>query len=91
MGEVININVNQPTLEGSAICSHCHHEWHAVAPIGTYQLECPECRTEKGIWKYPVSPRDEYLFECNCGSQLFYCLPDCFQCRECGQVIDPYD
>ena len=37
---------------GEAFCMHCKHEWVAVAPVDTVELECPQCSTHKGVFKY---------------------------------------
>jgi hypothetical protein len=59
-----------PEMEGTAKCIGCQHEWEAVAPLGTAQLECPSCRTMKGMWKHPFAARDGDLeFRCLCGSE----------------------
>lgn len=77
---------DDPHVAGEAICLCCKHEWIATAPVGTHQLDCPECDTSKGVFKYPVEPRSEYIWQCDCGSNLFFVTPDFFQCYCCGDI-----
>ena len=67
-----------PHMSGAAACMVCHHSWVAVAPVGTHELECPKCHAAKGYYVAPVV-RDEEVFECNCGCQVFHIS------REVGQ------
>lgn len=70
---------------GQAFCIQCKHEWTAVAPTGTVDLECPKCHTHKGKWKFEFAPADGTMVrECNCGNQLFYLTPDGHMCANCG-------
>lgn len=70
---------------GQAFCIGCCHEWAAVAPTGTTQLECPACHAHKGRWKFEFAPAEGQLVrECNCGNQLFYLTPDGHLCANCG-------
>ena len=70
---------------GAAFCIECGHEWVAVAPTGTTQLECPSCRTHKGKWKFEFMPAEGALVrECDCGNQLFYLTPEGHMCANCG-------
>lgn len=70
---------------GEAFCLQCRHEWQAVAPVGTTQLECPECHTMKGLFRFPFAPSvGQMVRECNCGNQLFYLTPDGHMCANCG-------
>lgn len=74
-----------PHGSGEAFCLQCHHEWIAVVPVGTTQLECPECHTMKGLLKFAYSPSDDQLVrECNCGNQYFWITPDGHMCPNCG-------
>ena len=86
MGEVIDLDKRRfnPTLSGKAICLCCKHEWVAVVPAGTIELECPECSTMKGVMKYPCSPANRVVWECGCGCQLMYMTPDGCYCHVCG-------
>lgn len=74
-----------PYAEGEAFCVACGTTWRAVAPVGTVDLECPECHTHKGKWKFAFYPNpDQLVRECNCGNQLFYLTPDGHLCANCG-------
>lgn len=86
MSNVISLDDFRPHLSGPAICSGCHHEWQAVAPVGAWELECPKCGRMMGLWKYAFQP--ETFYECGCGSHLFYVVPDGCRCRECGAYAD---
>lgn len=71
--------------QGLAFCLHCKHEWQAVAPAGTLNLECPECHTMKGKWKFEFYPRDDQdVRSCLCGNQMFYLTPEGHLCANCG-------
>jgi len=84
MGEVVNFIEKQPHLSGEAICKACCHEWTAVAPIGTVELECPNCSTEKGLYRYGALPVDGVVWICNCGCDVFRVLDSGFICYSCG-------
>lgn len=88
MGDVVELRQAEPKeshVTGEAFCVQCNHEWVAVAPAGTTQLECPECRTEKGLFKFPCRPPEgEQVWTCNCGNHLFYMTPDGHLCPNCG-------
>lgn len=72
-------------LCGNAICAGCKHEWEATAPVGTVHLECPECGTMKGTFKFPTAPIDEGVYTCNhCEGQLFFLQADGVMCTLCG-------
>jgi len=80
-----------PHGAGEAFCLGCNHKWVAVAPVGTTQLECPECHTMKGHWKFEFYPSEEqFVRECNCGNQLFYLTPEGHLCANCG-IYQEYD
>lgn len=81
-----------PHATGDAICTRCRHEWVAVAPVGQTQLECPECGTHCGLFKFPFGPSvGDAMFTCDCGSSLFYIVRAkadavaAVRCRGCGQ------
>lgn len=86
MSNIIAFERNDPHLSGEAICACCRHKWIAVAPVGTKELECPECGTFKGLFVNQVAPRSEYLWECNCGCQIFFILKEGIQCYQCGDI-----
>ena len=85
MGEVVSIDSQKPHLSGPAICTHCKHEWQAVAPVGNHtNLQCPECGLHHGIVGAPVVPPE--WWECRCGGELFYLTRQGAQCRACGII-----
>mgnify|MGYP006321819925 FL=1 len=64
----------EPHTSGKAKCQSCAHEWVAVAPVGTYELECPECAATKGYYLGAML-RGEETFVCNCGCDVFRISP----------------
>ncbi len=87
MAEIVSLDQkrleNSPHLSGHAHCVHCGHKWVAVAPVGTRELECPECHTIKGAFTGGCEP--EIGWTCNCGCYLFTISPKGVICWECGQ------
>jgi len=76
---------NTPHGYGMAFCIQCGNEWTAVAPTGTVDLECPNCHTHKGKWKFEFAPAEGTLVrECNCGNRLFYLTTEGHMCANCG-------
>ena len=88
MSNVVHLSEYKPHICGEAKCLACGHKWHAVAPIGTTELDCPECETWKGVFCGFTAP--ETIWECNCGNQHFYIDPIGAMCAKCGtrQAID---
>lgn len=82
MGDVVGILQNSPHISGNAKCLSCSHEWVAVAPTGTHELECPECKTWKGVFNGYTAP--EEVWECDCGNQHFYISEGSAMCPRCG-------
>lgn len=83
-GEATPAN-DDPHTEGEAICTHCRHKWHAVAPVGVTHFECPSCGTMKGTMRHPVGHAPPHMvWVCKCGSDLFMLLsagaPMCINC-----------
>lgn len=80
---------------GDAKCLACRHEWPAVAPLGTTALECPECGTHRGVYKYPFvrgyGDPDRPHYTCSCGNDLFGVTPRGIYCPQCGADHRPYD
>jgi len=72
-----------PHLSGEAFCARCHHEWISVAPVGTVDIECPECHTMKGLFKHGCEPQYE-AWTCNCGCYMFMISPKGIICWNCG-------
>lgn len=72
-------------MTGEAFCISCKHTWVAMSPTGISQLQCPECRTMKGLFKYPACvPEGQLIRECSCGNELFYLTPEGHLCPNCG-------
>lgn len=79
----------EPHWTGTARCIGCQHEWQAVAPMGTFDLECPSCHLMKGHPKHPFGAQPgDLLFLCNCGSEALtaYHRKGTFylKCMACG-------
>lgn len=88
MGDIVQLKPKEPQEQhgaGEAFCIACKHTWAAVAPTGTIDLECPECGTMKGRWKFEFAPSEGQLIRvCNCGNCYFYLTPDGHLCANCG-------
>lgn len=75
-----------PHLSGPAKCMACGYEWVAVAPVGTHRLECSQCHTMRGTWRYPCTGGEgEPFWTCNCGSDLFVLTSKSLICTACGE------
>ncbi len=85
MSNVVELKKKEPHGSGEAFCLHCNHEWVAVAPVGDIQLECPNCSTWKGLYRFPFAPNvgDVERF-CNCGNKYFCLTPEGHLCPNCG-------
>lgn len=70
-------------LSGEAFCSHCKHEWVAVVPVGTVELECPKCGTNKGLLKHGCEPEEAWT--CGCGCHMFMISRNGVICWNCGE------
>lgn len=78
-------NRAEATGSGQAFCLRCKHEWVACSPVGVLDLECPECKTMKGRFRFEFQPADGQLIRvCNCGNEYFYLTPDGHMCVNCG-------
>ena len=89
MGEIVELPRRSPTgawAQGQAVCQACGHEWQATVPVGTVDLECPSCRTMRGVYKFPIDPKGGERWVCNCGNDLFYLLHTEWQCHKCGSL-----
>jgi len=82
----------QPHWTGTAYCVGCKHEWQAVAPVGSENLECPSCTLPKGVPKYPFGAEEgDMVLTCDCGCEAltayrrvghFY-----VKCMSCGDDL----
>jgi len=90
MGDIVSIESQKPHKTGEAICMSCKEEWIAVAPAGVVWLECPKCKTEHGLFKFPCSYSDKSHWECNCGNDLFHVTPDGYYCPNCGSWAEGF-
>lgn len=72
-------------MTGAARCQQCAYEWQAVAPVGTHELECPQCRASKGYMLGSVVRGNE-AWHCNCGCDVFRIHADtgpyCINCAQ---------
>jgi hypothetical protein len=94
MGEVVSLTKHRPHLSGEAICGQCRHTWVAVALSGTTQFECPECKSSRGVLKWPFGPsKDALEYRHRCGGFDFFiqkkpnCEPEVY-CRKCGELAE---
>lgn len=75
----------EPHGAGEAFCLQCGHEWVAVAPIGVVHLNCPNCGTCKGLYRFPFAPNEgEVERVCNCGNKYFCFTLKGHMCPNCG-------
>ena len=81
---VIDIGTGQPVahIAGPCVCLECTYRWVGVAEVGDTILQCPSCKTYKGVREGPVLP--EFSWHCNCGSFLFSLTRDGPICIKCG-------
>lgn len=84
MGQVITFPEQVTILQrGTAYCGQCAYRWEAKAPVGTTQLECPDCHALAGVWRHGVIP-DEEVWQCECGNTLFFLVQSGCVCANCG-------
>lgn len=76
---------------GAAICRGCRHEWDAVTEGDGLDLECPECATMKGTFKWTYGACEgQAEYKCNCGCFDYFIMkktPEsvaAVYCRNCG-------
>ncbi len=75
-----------PHCRGTAFCMTCKHEWDAVWPAGTVDIECPACHSMRGRSKFDVVPAAGSAWTCMiCDNQLFTLLQDRVHCPGCGK------
>lgn len=90
MAEIIDLaqakEEREPHLSGRALCLNCKNQWVAVAPVGTLDLECPECTLPQGRFMHLVQYEDEPHWTCNCGNQFFHITQKRTYCINCGDT-----
>lgn len=80
-----------PHVEGEALCLACKHAWVAVAPCPAPPwLECPECGTVRGLYKYHFEKPNTMHWRCRCENELMFVTPDGIYCPNCGVWQNPY-
>lgn len=72
-----------PHREGPARCLACKHEWHAVVKAGTTALECPSCKTNRGVYiGLPCTMNMQW--RCRCMEWVFFIDSQGPYCANCG-------
>lgn len=74
------------TYSGLAVCTACGHEYEAVRVEHTTAIPCPECKTNRGHFMWPIDvPVGTQIFTCiHCTSQLFKLTMVGTFCVGCG-------
>lgn len=94
MGKIIDLAAvkaeREPHLSGKALCLNCKHQWVAVAPIGTLDLECPECTLPQGRYMHLVQDDSDPHWTCQCGNQFFHITPKRTYCVSCGDTVSGF-
>lgn len=78
-----------PHLSGNAVCIGCKNQWVAVAPVGTVDLECPNCSLPQGRFMQLVQD-DDLHWTCNCGNQFFHITQKRTYCVVCGNTTSGF-
>jgi DNA-directed RNA polymerase subunit RPC12/RpoP len=73
-----------PTLEGTAYCMSCKHEFESISDVGTEFLKCPKCSLVKAVFKWPVQ-KDILHWRCNCGNMMFFASEHGVYCPNCAE------
>lgn len=89
MNNVVSLDAQRPHITGPAKCMCCAHKWQSVAQVGTTELECPKCGTNKGRFINAVVRGDYGHWTCKCGNDLFHVTPAGNYCPNCGIWHDP--
>lgn len=95
MAEVVDLNERRDSLHthasGPAVCLGCGHKWSCVSPLPVpTELECPACKTMKGTLEGLIN-RSAFIWQCQCGNQLFNICPDGAWCPVCGLEVEHGD
>lgn len=96
MGDVVKLEREPegPWLAGKAKCLDCATEWAHVSPVGTLYLECPQCKTQRGVLYAPCDGAEgEGIWTCGCGCDLFKIVAENGRykwtiCLRCGTPQD---
>ena len=76
-------------IKGTAICLTCKNEWEAIIPLGSIDIKCPKCKTNKGVLKDFIQFRENIHYRCHCGHCMFFLLESGRnQCIICGTLIE---
>ena len=76
---------SEPThIQGEARCARCNHCFEAKTPVGCVKMECPKCHAMEVTFIYPIDPPIAEVWECGCGSDLFYIGRKAMYCSRCG-------
>jgi hypothetical protein len=90
MAEIVDLGKYKeeisPHMSGNALCLNCKHTWVAVAPLGTVNLECPECSLSQGRFMWLVEDQNEPHWTCHCGNQFFHITQKRTYCVSCGDT-----
>lgn len=76
----------EPHTTGPCQCLGCGHQWIGVIPVGIDVVDCPECRTPKGVRGSLVINHAEEHWTCKCGSQMFHLISSGAYCPNCGRA-----
>lgn len=74
---------DEPHISGAARCLSCKHEWLAVAPVGTYILECPSCGCDGAM--VGAVHRGGLHWQCQCGCDLYRIDEQGAYCINCAE------
>ena len=91
MGNVTDFNKakleRSPHRSGMSRCMNCKHEWVAVVPSGVTSFECPQCHTNRGVYRgVPQTERPQW--QCACGEWVFFVDSQGPYCCNCGRIPD---
>lgn len=74
-----------PHASGPAQCLGCGHRWVAVAPLGVTALECPNCNTDRGVFRSLFGGC--WAWVCVCGNDAYLLSPTHAACLLCGRRV----
>ncbi len=81
MGDVVSLDEHRRHTQGTAHCLECDHEWLAIAPDDTINLECPKCGMCRGEF---MGMAYTELMHCMCGEFVFFIDIHGAYCAHCG-------